>query len=236
MSEYVIYTDKNEDFECTVNVTGASLQGSLARLVLEVDDDFKLVFDGKVVDKRCVIPVKRLPGILEEGMTGRMKLELIVEDTYFAPWRSEFVVKSSKKVSVLVKENTEDSIENKRPKIEISNISSPAQKSKVEELGKNHKKDIFMNSKVDVPRQTKLQKPLQEMPVKKKDVITEKIAFVSEKLSYELLANDINAKNMGKNTKQIKEVFEKFFHQNSDLVQYKDDIIKKTMKSLIEEK
>ena len=235
MSEYVVYTDKNEDFECTVNVSGASLQGSIARLILEVDDDFKLVFDGKVVDKRCVIPVKRLPGILEEGMTGRMKLELIVEDTYFSPWKSDFVVKSSKKVSVLVKENTTENIENKKPKIEITNISSPSIK-RPQELDKKQKNAIVMNSKLDEPSQTKIKKPLQEAPKKRKEIILEKISFASEKLSYELLANDINPKNMAANKSQMKEIFNNFFETNSDLVQFKDEIIRSTVKSLIDEK
>lgn len=235
MSEYVVYTDKNEDFECTVNVSGASLQGSIARLILEVDDDFKLVFDGKVVDKRCVIPVKRLPGILEEGMTGRMKLELIVEDTYFSPWKSDFVVKSSKKVSVLVKENTTENIENKKPKVEITNISSPSKK-RPQELVKKQKNAIFMNSKLDEPSQTKIKKPLQEAPLKKKEIISEKVSFASEKLSYELLANDITPKNMAANKSQLKEIFDNFFQKNSDLVQFKDEIIRGTIKSLIDEK
>jgi hypothetical protein len=89
---------------------------------------------------------------------------------------------------------------------------------------------------LDEPSQTKIKKPLQEAPKKRKEIISEKISFASEKLSYELLANDINPKNMAANKSQMKEIFNNFFETNSDLVQFKDEIIRSTVKSLIDEK
>ena len=102
---YKLFVDKNEDFECEVSVKNASLKGSLARLVVESDDGPCFIFKGLIQGDKCVIPIKRLKGLMEEHARGKMHLEMVVEDTYFRPWESEFIVEEHTSVKVRVNEN-----------------------------------------------------------------------------------------------------------------------------------
>jgi hypothetical protein len=105
---YKLYTDKSDTFECEVSVKNASLKNSIARLIVE-SDGVCLAFNGKIEDGKCIIPIKRLKGLLDENTTGNMHLEVIVEDTYFAPWKSDFIVEEHTSVKVKVNENTQSS-------------------------------------------------------------------------------------------------------------------------------
>lgn len=99
---YKFYKDKNENFECNIGLEGASLSNAQARLILE-NEEFNLVFNGQI-DKngKCIVPIKKLK-ILTEGLTGKLKLEVIVEeDTYFLPFQDEFIVDINKKLTVEV--------------------------------------------------------------------------------------------------------------------------------------
>jgi hypothetical protein len=122
---YKIYTDKNENFECEVSVKNASLKGSIARLIVESKDGPTLVFNGKLEGEKCVIPIKRLRGILDENARGNMHLEVIVEDTYFKPWESDFVVEEHTSVKVKVNEQKQSS---NKPMVEIKTPSVKIQK------------------------------------------------------------------------------------------------------------
>lgn len=101
---YKLYTDKNENFECEVAVKNASLKGSMARLVVESAEGVNLVFNGKIEGGKCNVPIRRLKGLLDESSNGKMALEIIVEDTYFKPWESEFTVEQHTAVKVTVNE------------------------------------------------------------------------------------------------------------------------------------
>ena len=106
---YKIYTDKNENFECEVSVKNASLKGSITRLIIESSDGLNLVFNGQLNGDKCIIPIKRLKGILDENTHGKMHLEVIVEDTYFRPWESDFIVEEHTSVKVRVNEQKQSS-------------------------------------------------------------------------------------------------------------------------------
>tara|TARA_R110000868_G_scaffold224494_1_gene476625 strand:- start:394 stop:948 length:555 start_codon:yes stop_codon:yes gene_type:complete len=99
---YTFYTDKQEVFECNLDLEGAKLIDSKARLVLE-SENYNLLFYGKINENgKCEIPVKRLKNLLSEMDSGKVKLEVIAEDTYFQPWSDSYNVKTSKKVTVEV--------------------------------------------------------------------------------------------------------------------------------------
>jgi hypothetical protein len=100
---YSVFKDKSEDFSCDIQLEGANLSETEARLILE-SDDWTLMFNGEI-DKngKCIIPIKKL-AILNEGTTGKIRLEVIAEGSVFTPWEDEFKVKVSKKVSVVVNE------------------------------------------------------------------------------------------------------------------------------------
>ncbi len=119
---YKLFTDKTEIFECNIKLEGASLKNSQARLIIS-SDDINLLFEGSVNSNgKCTIPIKKLKGLLEDSTSGQIKLEVIADDTYFTPWKSEFVVEASKKVTVEVKSNDAEIIKENTPKIQISGI------------------------------------------------------------------------------------------------------------------
>ena len=101
---YRIIKDRNENFECTIQVEGTTLSESKARIIVE-SGSWNFTFYGTIgPDGRCVVPIKK--GIpLNEGATGKIKLEVIADDQLFVGWESDFVVETSKKVSVSLKES-----------------------------------------------------------------------------------------------------------------------------------
>ena len=113
---YKLYTDRQEDFTCEVSIKNASLKGSIARLIIESFDGPSLVFNGELNGDRCIIPIKRLKGLIDKNTRGNMHLEVIVEDTYFKPWASDFVVEEHTSVKVKVNENKQSS---NKPTVEV---------------------------------------------------------------------------------------------------------------------
>ena len=103
---YKLFTDKSELFECDIKLQGASLKKSKARLVVETPD-YSLLFNGTISKSgKCEIPIKKLKGLIDEDISGNIRLEVIAEDTFFTPWESDFEVETSKKVTVEVKSQT----------------------------------------------------------------------------------------------------------------------------------
>ena len=118
---YKLYTDKKEIFECEISLDGASLNDSVARLVVETPQ-LSLMFNGDISQTgKCTIPVKKLRGLLDEPVSGKMKLEVIAEDTYFSPWESDFTVETSKRVTVEVKSQSKPIVSSK-PKMKVNVI------------------------------------------------------------------------------------------------------------------
>ena len=115
---YPVYKDKSENFSCDVMVEGARLIDTKARLILE-SDDWTLMFEGDIDrNGKCDIPIKKL-NILDEGTVGRIRLEVIAENTVFTPWEDDFKVKMSKKVMVQIHEKRQVP---KKPSVNESNI------------------------------------------------------------------------------------------------------------------
>ena len=116
---YKLFTDKSELFECDIKIEGASLSNSTARLVVETND-YSLMFNGKINSSgKCQIPIRKLKGLIDESSKGNIRLEVIAEDTYFTPWKSEFEINASKKVEVKSQSNKKVMKENK---IKVTNI------------------------------------------------------------------------------------------------------------------
>ena len=119
---YTLFTDKTELFECNIKLEGASLKNSQARLIIE-SEDLNLLFKGQITsDGKCIIPIKKLKGLLEGSTKGEIKLEVIADDTYFTPWKSEFVVEASKKLTVEVKSQDAALIAESAPRVQVSGI------------------------------------------------------------------------------------------------------------------
>jgi hypothetical protein len=127
---YKLFTDKAELFECDIKIEGSSLSKSTARLVVETSD-YSLMFNGKISsDGKCEIPIKKLKGLIDENIKGNMRLEVIAEDTYFIPWKSEFEIDASKKVTVEVRSQSNKKVI-KENTVQVSNIKQQITKKEV---------------------------------------------------------------------------------------------------------
>ena len=113
---YTLYSDKNNIFECDIQLEGASLSQAFARVIVE-GDNLNLVFKGDITtDGNCRIEMPRL-NMLKEG--GEMKLEVIADDMYFNPWNSEFELKKSKNITVEVKQPTGNVIKENKATVKV---------------------------------------------------------------------------------------------------------------------
>lgn len=128
---YKFYTDKEELFTAEINVKNASTKNSIARLIIETAD-INLIFEGKIEDGKCSVPVKKLKNLLDENTKGTAKLEIIVEDTYFVPWKSDCVIEKHTKVEI----NEVKSTVINKPLVEVKIQPQPEEISK-EQLYKN---------------------------------------------------------------------------------------------------
>jgi len=135
---YKLFTDKTEIFECDIQLEGASLKNSQARLIIE-SPEVSLLFQGKIDNLgKCTIPIKKLKGLLDESTEGKIKLEVIAEDTYFTPWSSNFKVSASKQITVEVKQQDAEIIAESTPKIQISGVKEISEEKEINLEVKKH--------------------------------------------------------------------------------------------------
>lgn len=121
---YKLFTDKAELFECDIEIKGTSLSRSSARLVIETNE-YSLLFNGNIDENgKCEIPIKKLKGLVDENISGTIRLEVIAEDTYFIPWESDFQVQASKKVTVEVKSQQPTKPLVKESTVSVSNVKN----------------------------------------------------------------------------------------------------------------
>ena len=142
---YKLFTDKSELFECDIKIEGTSLSKSTARIIVETSD-YSLMFNGKISsDGKCTIPIKKLKGLIDESSKGNMRLEVIAEDTYFIPWKSEFEIEASKKVTVEIRSQQKPLVESKGPKVQVSNIKETKKINKTKQvtISESEKKHII---------------------------------------------------------------------------------------------
>jgi len=116
---YKLYLDKSEEFICEVAVKNASLKDAFSRMIIE-SDGMSFMFEGQLKDGKCTVPIKKLKGLLDENSTGNMFLEIIVEDTYFSPWKDTFIIEQHTGVKVKVQEQKKSS----KPVIEVKAINN----------------------------------------------------------------------------------------------------------------
>ena len=85
------------------------------------------IFYGKINSEgKCTVPVNKLKNYLSEDTKGTVKLEVIAEDTFFEPWSDKFEVKTNKKVTVEVKSNNSNVIEEQEApaKVTVSEVKN----------------------------------------------------------------------------------------------------------------
>lgn len=209
---FKLYTDKAENFSADVSVKNASLKNSTARLVVE-SENLNIVFKGTIENQKCTIPIKKLKGIMEENTKGKMYLEIIVEDIYFRPWESEFVVEEHTSMKVVVQEQ----VVTDKPILEVK-VAVPEQV-------------VIVEKTVVVPTTVKIQEINKPVVLEKKVTPIEKkvikevscLSPVDELIS---ICKKIGLKE-GKYTKTaVSEVLNEYFKSNPEFVNNKKFISK----------
>lgn len=98
--KYKIFLDKEESFECEAVISNSSNKNATARLVLEAGG-LSLLFNGTVNKNQITIPIKgNLQKLFTEEDTGKVKLEVIVENMLVTPWESEVEFEKYNKVEI----------------------------------------------------------------------------------------------------------------------------------------
>jgi hypothetical protein len=106
---YKMYRDRDEVFEAKISVEGTSLVNTTVRLMLETNE-WNIFFVGKIYkDGRCMVPLKKMT-VFPEGLVGKAKLEVIIDDTVFVPWEETFIIEGAKKVKVEIIPQTKVSV------------------------------------------------------------------------------------------------------------------------------
>lgn len=115
---FKLYTDKINTFKCKVTLEGATESTALARLVIE-GQNHNLMFDGKIKDGVCEVNIGKFKNFGDFKDKGNIKLEVIADDVYFIPWKSEYSVGQSKTVFVeMIEEKTSS-----KPLVEVTEVS-----------------------------------------------------------------------------------------------------------------
>ena len=159
---YKLYTDRENKFECSIQVEGTSLYKSQVRIILETDGETSYLFKGDLYDNGvCDFNLPKLKNILKEGDKGVLTLEVIADDVRFEPWSSEFKVVSDKKVNVVVKEQKQP----EKPKVSVNEIT-------LKEF--TEKDQIKEQIKEQVKEQIVVESEIPKEIIKKKIIITKK--------------------------------------------------------------
>ena len=110
---FELFLDKDNNFEANVDVSGAPLKESKARVLVE-SNSFNVMYPADIDGKGNIsLKLDGLGSIFNEGERGNISLEVIAEDTVFVPWSEKFVIKKRKAVVAEVASSNKPLIEEK---------------------------------------------------------------------------------------------------------------------------
>jgi len=112
---YKLLKDKNNEFQCEIKLEGTSINNATARLFLEADGA-EYSFKGEIDGNKCTIAMGKLKKFANLLENGKIRLEVLADDTLFVPYESDYVLEQEKKVTVEVKQQTEAP---KKPMMEV---------------------------------------------------------------------------------------------------------------------
>jgi hypothetical protein len=112
---YKLLKDKNNKFQCEIKLEGASITNAKARLFLEADGA-EYSFKGEIDGNKCTIAMGKLSKFANLLENGKIRLEVLADDTLFVPYESDYVLEQEKKVTVEVKQQAEAP---KKPMMEV---------------------------------------------------------------------------------------------------------------------
>jgi TusA-related sulfurtransferase len=112
---YKLLKDKNNEFQCEIKLEGASINNATARLFLEADGA-EYSFKGEIDGNKCTIPMGKLKKFANLLENGKIRLEVLADDTLFVPYESNYVLEAEKSVTVEIKQQAEAP---KKPMMEV---------------------------------------------------------------------------------------------------------------------
>jgi len=178
------YRDKTKIFECDISVEGAKLNETQARLVLEFPNQRNLLFYGNIDSNgKCEITVPPLKE-MDEG-EGTAKLEVIAETTYFESWKDDFVLDTSKKVTVEMVEKKAQPIDD-TPKIRV--VTKPKEDSILENVADSPELD-------DVDKLSDFKKYIKTNKINLTETIKSKEKYLQLLVNYKK-KNSLNKNNI----------------------------------------
>jgi len=124
---YKLLKDKNNEFQCEIRLEGSSAKDAKVRLFLE-GDGCEYSFNGKIENEQCIIPLgklKKFGNLLEHG---KIRLEVVADDTLFIPYENKYELEAEKKVTVEVKQPEQTPA---KAMVEVK-VATPAPTPKVE--------------------------------------------------------------------------------------------------------
>jgi hypothetical protein len=155
---FKLYTDKNNTFKCKVAIEGANEKTAVARLVIE-GESHNLMFDGKIKEGVCEVNIGKFKNFDSFKSKGQVKLEVIADDTYFTPWKSEYILEQSRVVTVeMIEEET-----SLKPLVEVTEVSYIDDTPKVDSI--NHGEKIFrklVKENIDIKKYKSLDTMLKQ--------------------------------------------------------------------------
>lgn len=153
MDNMIFYSDVSENLKYNLELEGANLKNTWTRLCLEFESGKNLYFQG-TINEYGQVNVK-LPIFAEEnGQKGKLKIEVVADNTFFELYNTEFEIK--KKINVGIKESLvtlerSEEIESVKPKVSLSFVndttSTPKEDSETTITNRFNKtfKDIVKN-------------------------------------------------------------------------------------------
>lgn len=117
---YKLLKDKNNEFQCEIKLEGANINSAKARLFLEADGA-EYSFTGEIDGNKCTIPMGKLKKFANLLESGKIRLEVLADDTLFVPYESNYVLEAEKSVTVEVKQQSEAP---KKPMMEVK-VATP---------------------------------------------------------------------------------------------------------------
>jgi hypothetical protein len=112
---YKLLKDKANEFQCEIKLVGANEKTAKVRLFLEgIGCEYS--FNGAIEGTKCRVNLGKLKNFTNLMESGKIRLEIIADDTLFVPYESTYNLEESKSVTVEVIEPDTKSV---KPMVEV---------------------------------------------------------------------------------------------------------------------
>ena len=147
---YRLLKDKNNEFQCEIKLEGTTSNDASARLFLEADG-CEYVFNGKIADEKCLIPMGKLKKYANLLESGKIRLEVVADDTLFVPYENTYELEEARRVTVEV---AQPEAPTKKPMVEVK-VKQDIIQSKPPVQKKVEKPDVILEIKRYLKEKTK---------------------------------------------------------------------------------